>query len=162
GDRAAGGQGDLRRRAERPGPGAAHQRDPAQVRGRGAAPDAGHPLRQPVGVVLLRPDGLPRPARLRRAGGVRDHPVDGPAEPARPAARPDAGADRPLLAFRRHRLDFPFPLALPGLSREAAHMATDPHALDPAAEHGPSFRAYMVVALALAVFTASSFVVNTM
>ena len=39
-------------------------------------------------------------------------------------------------------------------------MATDPHAHDPAADHGPSYRAYMVVALALGVFTAASFGVN--
>ena len=41
-------------------------------------------------------------------------------------------------------------------------MATDTHAHDPAAEHGPSYQAYMVVAVALAVFTASSFVFNTL
>ena len=40
------------------------------------------PLRQPVGVVLLRHDRLPRPARLRRPGGLRHHPADGRPRPA--------------------------------------------------------------------------------
>ena len=93
------------------------QRDSGESREekRRSAPDAGHPVRQPVGVVLLRHDRLPRPARLRRPGRLRHHSVAGRGRPARTATRHHAGVDRPVLALCRYRVDLLVPLAVFGL-----------------------------------------------
>src|SRR5262249_11688198 len=86
---------------------------------RRAAFERSHPQRQPVGVLLLRPDWLPRPARPGRAGDLQHHAADGRPRPLRDPARANAGADRPVLALCRYRVDLPVPLALPGLIDEA-------------------------------------------
>ena len=85
------------------------ERDPS------AAPGPFDPLRQPVGVVLLRHDRLPRPARLRRPGDLRHHPADGRSRPARRRSTTACSNDRPVLALCRYRVDFPVPAAVPGV-----------------------------------------------
>src|SRR5262249_19637508 len=130
-----------------------------------------HPVRQHVGVVLFRDDGVPRPARLRRAGGLRDYPPDGGPRPADAGQGLGAGEHRAVLALCRYRVDLPVPAAVSGITNCGAASRLHEDSLRETngmaethvghAHHGPKVQVYLVVGLALAVFTIVSFVVNS-